>query len=76
MERKEEVAIIKITKVFYDDQPSHWECDVYNSIDKDMGGGTGPTFAGVYDMAYDIISGGSDFDSVPNDWIDFDANRR
>lgn len=76
MERREETAIIKITKVFYDNEPTHWECDVYNSIEKEIGGGTGPSFHDVYDMAYELIVGGYAYDVPHNDWVDFDANKR
>lgn len=76
MKRREETAIIKITKVFYDDEPSHWECDVYAHDTIEMGGGTAPTFTGVYDMAYDLIAGGYDYEVDHNDWVNFDANKR
>lgn len=76
MKRTEEKATIVITKVFYDEEPSHWECDVYNSNGANMGGATAPTFAGAYDSAYEIIVGGYDYDVPHNDWTEFDANKQ
>ena len=76
MERREETAIIKITKVFYDNQPTHWECDVFDFTGQEIGGGTGPTFAGIHDLSYDVIVGGKDYYDEINEWTAFDANKR
>ena len=62
---------IKITRVQLDGQPSHWEYTLDSGA-----GGTGPTFYGVLDMAIQSITGDTgDFDSIYNDWVDFDANK-
>lgn len=63
---------IKITRVKFDGEPTHWEYDLDSGA-----GGTGPTFYGVLDMAVEAITGDhGDFDSIHNDWVDFDANDR
>lgn len=64
---------IKITKVKFNGEPTHWEVD----IDDNGTGGTSPTFYGAWDTAYEIITGDTgDFDSEHNTWVDFDANKR
>lgn len=69
---------IKITKVKFDGEPTHWELDVHYAGEGqyDGQGGTAPTFAGVYDMAYDIIRGGYKNNWDVNEWTEFDANDR
>jgi hypothetical protein len=43
----------------------------------ELGGGTAPTFAGVYDIAYSIIAGGDKSNNYEyNEWALFDANDR
>lgn len=64
-------VVITITKVKSYGDPSHWEYDLDSGA-----GGTGPTFYGVLDMAVQSITGDTgDFDSIHNDWVDFDANK-
>lgn len=66
-----ESVTIKITRVKFDGEPIHWEWDLDTGA-----GGTGPTFYGVLDMAVQGITGDTgDFDSIHNDWVDFDANK-
>lgn len=68
---------IRITKVRFDGDPSHWELDIKYPDGESMGGGTGPSFAGIYDMAYSIIHGGDKHSNWEvNSWTDFDANER
>lgn len=69
---------IKITKSKYMGEPSGWCVDVqYSDEDSPMQGGTSPTFAGVYDIAYSIIVGGDKHNDYEyNEWAMFDANRR
>jgi hypothetical protein len=71
-------AIITITKVKYDGEPSHWDVSIEMSGEsEELGGGTAPTFAGVYDMAYSIIAGGDKHSNYEyNQWVLFDANER
>lgn len=67
---------IRITKVRFHDEPSHWEVDV-NDAENNLGCGTSPTFAGAYDIAYSIIVGGDkDSDYEVNSWAEFDANAK
>lgn len=62
---------IKITKVKYNGEPTHWEVDL-----SDGSGATNPTFHGAWDAAYEMITGDiGDFDSEHNNWVDFDANK-
>ena len=65
---------IRITKVHFDGEPSHWEVDV-NDAERSLGCGTSPNFADAYDLAHSIIVGG-DKDSFyeVNSWTAFDAN--
>jgi hypothetical protein len=69
---------ITITKVKYDGEPSHWDVGVLRVGEYDeLGGGTAPTFAGVYDIAYSIIAGGDKSNNYEyNEWALFDANER
>lgn len=67
---------IKITKVKYDGEPTIWQLDIEGQ-GLDGSGGTSPTFAGVYDMAYSIIAGGDKHSNWEyNEWTQFDANER
>jgi hypothetical protein len=68
---------IRITKVHFDEEPSHWEIDIDYSDGTSLGCGTSPTFGGIWDMAYSIIVGGdksSDYETNP--WSEFDANAK
>lgn len=68
---------IKIIRVNFMDEPSHWAVEVTDRNGEDMGMGTGPTFAGVYDTAYSIIAGGDKHSQWEvNSWTEFDANAR
>lgn len=69
---------IKITKVKYMGEPSGWSVDIqYSGEDIPLQGGTGPTFAGVFDTAYSIIAGGDKYNNYEyNEWALFDANAR
>lgn len=69
---------IKITKSRYMAEPTGWSVDIqYADDDVAMQGGTAPTFAGVYDMAYSIIAGGDKYSNYEyNEWVLFDANER
>lgn len=57
---------IKVTRVRNSDDftASHWQVDL-----EDGSGGTAPTFAGVWDTAYEILTD-------RNGWTDFDANQK
>lgn len=57
---------IKIVRVKYMDRPSHWELEVVDSDGFDLGGATGPTFAGMLDTASEIM--------YTEGWSRFDAN--
>jgi hypothetical protein len=73
----EDFINIKIIRVNYDGEPSHWALEVTDSDGEDMGMGTAPTFAGIYDMAYSIVRGGDRSSNWEiNDWTEFDANKR
>jgi hypothetical protein len=73
----EDYVNIKIIKVKFMDEPSHWALEVTDRNGEDMGMGTGPTFVGIYDMAYSIIAGGDKHSQWEvNDWTEFDANKR
>lgn len=63
---------IKITKVKYLGEPSHWEFDMVNADWEDIASGTAPTFHGVVDMAVDMASNRNDLDDP--EWSRFDAN--
>ena len=67
-----ESVVVKISKVFYDNEFSHWDMDISYS-GEDIGGGTAPTYYGVSDMASEILH---DYLSDTNrkDWFDDDAN--
>lgn len=70
-------VLITITKVKFFGEPSHWEVDITDSSGDELGSGTGPTFAGVYDMAYSMLAGGdkhSDWET--NEWTEFNANKK
>lgn len=68
---------IKIIRATFMGEPSHWAVEVTDRNGEDMGMGTGPTFAGVYDTAYSIIAGGDKHSQWEvNDWTVFDANAR
>lgn len=63
---------VKFTKVKYLGKPTYWAVE----IDDGTCGGTAPTFYGVWDIAYEIITGDTgEYDSEHNTWIDFDANK-
>jgi hypothetical protein len=66
---------ITITKVKYMGEPTIWDVTVEQG-NEEIGGGTAPTFAGVYDMAYSIIAGGDKSNWYTNPWVEFDANDR
>ena len=68
---------IKIIKVNFMDEPSHWALEVTDRNGEDMGMGTGPSFAGIFDMAYSIIAGGDKHSQwETNVWTEFNANER
>lgn len=67
-------VVITITKVKFDGKPSHWGV-IIEQDSEEIGSGTAPSFAGVFDMAYEMIAGGdkgSDYERNP--WAEFDAN--
>lgn len=73
----EDYVNIKIIKVKFMDEPSHWALEVTDRNGEDMGMGTGPTFAGIYDMGYSIVRGGDKSSNWEvNEWTEFDANKR
>jgi hypothetical protein len=75
IDSSDQVTIV-ITKVMYDGEPSHWGLDVSHN-GEELGSGTAPTFAGIYDMGYSIIAGGDKHSNWEvNDWTTFDANER
>lgn len=63
---------IKIARVKYIKKPSHWEITVTDNTGHEIGSGTGPTFAGVVDMAIEMASERHDLDDP--EWSKFDAN--
>jgi hypothetical protein len=71
-------VIIKITKSKFMGEPSGWMVDIqYSDEDAAEQGGTAPTFAGVFDIAYSIIAGGDKHNNYEyNEWALFDANER
>jgi hypothetical protein len=77
LDYSDQVTIV-ITKVKYDGEPTGWSVDIqYANEDGPMQGGTAPTFAGVYDIAYSIIAGGDKSNNYEyNEWVLFDANER
>lgn len=62
---------MKITKVSYLGEPSHWEMEVLDATGHVVGSGTAPTYFGVVEMAIDIISNRAD-----GEWKKFDANNK
>jgi hypothetical protein len=77
LDYSDQVTII-ITKVKYDGEPSHWDLTIERSGEsEELGGGTAPTFAGIFDTAYSIIAGGDKHSNYEyNDWVFLDANKR
>lgn len=76
---REEVMTVKIIKMIDEDgQPSHWAADVFGVDGQVVGMVTGPTFYGVWDTAYEFVTGDEQrgFDNRHNEWVDFDANDR
>lgn len=68
---------IKITKVRFLDEPSHWEAEITNADGEDIGSATAPTFAGISDEVYSMIHGGDKYsDYEINEWTQFDANNK
>jgi hypothetical protein len=59
---------IKIIRVKFGNKPAHWELEVSDSDGFDLGGATGPTFAGMLDTAAEIM--------YTEPWSRFDANGR
>ena len=57
---------IKITRVKFGEKPSHWQLDIVDSDGFDLGGATGPNFAGMLDTASEIM--------YTEGWSRFDAN--
>lgn len=63
---------ITITKVHSYNEPSHWEVELDNGSFA-----TGPNFYSIWDEALSLITGDyGDVDSLHNDWVDFDANKK
>jgi hypothetical protein len=71
-------VVVTITKIRYNGKPSGWDVTVEKAGEaEELGGGTAPTFAGVYDIAYSIIAGGDKSNNYEyNEWALFDANER
>jgi len=57
---------IKVIRVKFGNKPTHWELEVVDSDGFDLGGATGPTFVGMMDTAYEIVS--------EEGWSRFDGN--
>jgi hypothetical protein len=73
----EDFINIKIIRVNFMGEPTHWALEVTDRNGEDMGMGTGPTFAGIFDTAYSIIAGGDKYSQWEvNSWTEFDANKR
>jgi hypothetical protein len=53
--------------IYISRQQFGWESDIWRG-DEQLGGCTAPTFAGVFDLTYEIVA---DSDPV---WTDFNAN--
>lgn len=66
---------IKITKVKFDGEPSHWTVDITDP-DGEIGAGTSPHFHGAMEIAHNAIYGGYKNNWDINEWADFDANRK
>jgi len=66
MQRTEETLTIKISKVSYDGEFSNWELEVLDPKGNTIGGGTAPTFAGVYETAHDVLRESTDENNVPS----------
>lgn len=62
---------IKVTKVSYLGEPSHWEIDVLDKTGHLIGGGTAPTYSGVIEMALEMIKKRAD-----GEWVKFDSNKK
>lgn len=58
---------IRIIKVKYMGEPSHWQVDMDDEL-----GGTSPNFAGAVDIAMEIICG----EYGEEEWHQFDANKQ
>ena len=61
-----ETLTIQISKVYYDGEFTTWDLDVLDPKGNLIGGGTSPTFAGAYDMAYDMLAEFTDNNEVPS----------
>ena len=66
---------IRITKVHFDGEPTHWEVDI-NDAENSLGGGTCPTFQDAMDIIHQTIYGGYKNNWEVNSWATFDANER
>lgn len=74
---RQETVEVKVVKNFYMDEPSHWSVEVTGIDGVPIGLATAPTFAGIWDVAWELITGDdSSFDSQHNEWVDFDANNK
>jgi len=51
-----ETVTIKISKVSEDGPLSHWDMEVIDINGNTVGGATGPTFASVFDTAYEMLN--------------------
>ena len=72
---RQETVEVKIVKNFYMDEPSHWSVEVTNIDGWPIGLATGPTFAEVWDIAWQMVTGDdNELDSHHNQWVNFDAN--
>lgn len=71
----QEIAKIRVFKNFYNEEPSHWSVEVIDIDGQLMGIATAPSFNGVWDSAYGMLTGrNGDFDDESNPWVEFDAN--
>lgn len=70
-----EDVVIVISKRFDSEGPVGWEVEVSGPEGEWMGEGTAGSFAGVWDMAWQMVTGDhGDYHDVHNEWVDFDSN--
>jgi len=63
-----DAVVIKITKVKFEDEPTHWEVEMTNFAGDEFASATGPTYHGMIDFVCEVLGN--------EGWTSFDANRR
>jgi hypothetical protein len=61
-----DAVVIKITKVKFEDEPTHWEVEMTNFVGDEFASATGPTFGGMLSFVSEVLD--------DEGWTSFDAN--